>query len=148
MPSLTGRIRSPALRAFYRRWRLALIEGPGLPCIEAFDAGDLAPMSFAAAIEPDGFRFIRFGGQLTNWLGRSLEGLLVRDEAAEGFGSLAAAYRSCRDHQTPTYESMRYDFGGGETMAFERVVVPFFDGRQAVSHLGGAVMIEDTDLTG
>jgi len=133
---------------FYRQWRVALIDRPGLPRIDAFDAGDLAPMSFAAAVEPEGFRFIRFGERLSGWLGESLEGRLMREDAPEGFGSLAAAYRACHEHQTPTYESMHYDFGGGETMSFERVVVPFFDDRQAVSHLGGAVMIEDTDLAG
>ena len=148
MPSLTGRIKNPALRSFYRRWRAALIEGPGLPCIAAFDAGDLAPMSFAVAVESGGFRFIRFGERLTGWLGESLDGRLIGDDVPERFGSLAAAYCACRDHQAPTYEFMRYDFGGGETMAFERVVVPFFDDKQTVSHLGGAVMIEDTDVAG
>jgi hypothetical protein len=133
---------------FYRRWRAALIEGPGLPSVDAFDAGELAPMSFVAAVETDAFRFIRFGARLADWLDESLEGRLVRDDALERFGSLAAAYRVCLERQTPTYESMRYDFGEGETLSFERVVVPFFDEKQTVSHLGGAVIIEDTDVTG
>jgi hypothetical protein len=148
MPNLSGRIRSPELRQFYALWRAALIEGPALPRIDTFDGGALAPMCFVAAVEPGGFRFIRFGSRLTGWLGESLEGRLVGDDAPERFGSLAAAYRACREHQTPTYESMRFDFGGGETVSFERVVVPFFAADQSVSHLGGAAMIEDTDVTG
>lgn len=148
MPDFAGRIQNPNLRAFYRQWRAALIDSPGLPSVDTFDAGELAPMSFVAAVEGDGFRFIRFGERLSDWLGGSLEGRLVRDDAPEGFGSLAAAYRACREHQTPTCEAMRYDFGGGETMSFERVIVPLFDAQKTVSHLAGAVMIEDTDLTG
>ena len=148
MPSLAGRIQSPALRAFYRRWRSVLIDGPALPRIETFDPGEFAPMSFVAAVEANGFRFTHFGARLADWLGNSLEGQLIGDNASERFGSLAAAYRACLEHQTPTYEAMHYDFGGGETVSFERVVVPLFDENQTVSHLGGAVMIEDTDVTG
>jgi len=144
MPSLSGRIRNPDLRRFYQIWRVTLIEGLALPRVDTFDPRELEPMSFVAAIEGDGFRFIRFGARLVEWLGESLEGRLVRDDAPQGFGSLAAAYRACADHQTPTCESMRYDFGGGESVSFERVVVPLFDDKQTVSHLGGAVMIEDT----
>jgi hypothetical protein len=111
-----------------------------------FDAGDLAPMSFVAAVEPHGYRFVFFGGRLADWLGDSLQGRVVRDDALERFGSLKAAYRNCVEQQVPAYESVRFDFGGGDTVSFERVVVPLFDGSQNVSHVGGAVMIEDTDV--
>lgn len=145
-PTLAERIKSPALRTFYRRWRESLIDGNGLPCIDSFDPGDLAPMSFTAAVEPHGFRFVFFGDRLAAWLGESLKGRLVRDDALERFGSLKAAYRSCVEHQLPAYESVRFDFGGGDTVSFERVVVPLFDASETVSHVGGAVMIEDTDV--
>ena len=145
--NFADRIKSPSLRAFYRRWRNVLIDGDGLPSMEAFDPGDLAAMSFVAAVEPDGFRFVSFGDRLTDWLGQSLQGRLVRDDALERFGSLKAAYRNCVE-QHPAYESVHFDFGGGDTVSLERVVVPLFDAGQGVSHVGGAVMIEDTDVVG
>ena len=146
--TLADRIRNPALRTFYRRWRDILINGNGLPNIGMFDPGDLAAMSFVAAVEPHAFRFTFFGGRLAAWLGESLEGRLVPDDALERFGSLKATYRSCVEQQVPAYDSVHFDFGGGDTMSFERVVVPLFDAGQIVSHVGGAVMIEDTDVVG
>jgi hypothetical protein len=146
--TLAERIRNPALRTFYLRWREVLIDGDGLPDVDTFDPGDLAPMSFTAAVEPHGFRFVVFGERLAAWLGHSLKGQLVRDDALERFGSLKAAYRSCVEHQVPAYESAQFDFGGGDTVSFERVVVPLFGGGQTVSHVAGAVMIEDNDVVG
>lgn len=146
--NFADRIKSPALRAFYRRWRNVLIDGDGLPNVAVFDPGDLAPMSFTAAVEPHGFRFVFFGDRLAAWLGESLEGRLLQDDAPERFGSLKAAYRSCVEQQVPAYESVHFDFGGGDTVSVERIVVPLFDASQGVSHVGGAVMIEDTDVVG
>lgn len=145
-PTFSERIRSPALRTFYGRWREALVDGEGLPGIDTFDPGDLAPMSFTAAVEPHGFRFVCFGDRLAAWLGESLKGRIVRDDALERFGSLKAAYRSCVEQHLPAYDSVHFDFGGGDTVSFERVVVPLFDASQTVSHVGGAVMIEDNDV--
>jgi len=147
-PTLAERIKNPALRTFYRRWREILVGGEGLPSIGTFDPGDLAPMSFTAAVEPDGFRFVFFGDRLAAWLGESLEGRLIPDDTPERFGSLKAAYRSCVEHQLPAYESVQFNFGGGDSVSFERVVVPLFDAGQAVSHVGGAVIIEDNDVVG
>lgn len=144
--NLNNRINNPSLRAFYRRWREALINGDGLPNIDTFDVGDLTPVSFTAAVEPGGFRFVRFGERLADWLGESLQGRLMRDDTLERFGSLKAAYRNCVEQQVPAYESVHFDFGGGDTVSLERVVVPLFDAKQGVSHVGGAVMIEDMDV--
>ena len=144
--NLNNRINNTSLRAFYRRWREALINGDGLPNIDTFDAGDLAPVSFTAAVESGGFRFVRFGERLADWLGESLQGRLMRDDTLERFGSLKAAYRNCVEQQVPAYESVHFDFGGGDTVSIERVVVPLFDAKQGVSHVGGAVMIEDMDV--
>lgn len=146
--NFADRIKSPALRAFYRRWREVLIDGGGLPNVDMFDPGDLAPMSFTAAVEPNGFRFVFFGERLAAWLGESLKGRLVSDDAPERFGSLKAAYRNCVERQVPAYESVHFDFGGGDTVSVERIVVPLFDASQGVSHVGGAVMIEDNDVVG
>jgi hypothetical protein len=41
---------------------------------------------------------------------------------------------------------VHFDFGGGDTVSLERVVVPLFDAKQGVSHVGGAVMIDDMDV--
>jgi hypothetical protein len=147
-PTLADRIRSPALRSFYRRWRHVLIDGDGLPTIDMFDPGDLAAMSFTAAVEPHGFRFVHFGERLAGWLGGSLKGRLVLDDALERFGSLKAAYRNCVEQQVPAYEWVHFDFGGGDTVSLERVVVPLFGPGQTVSHVAGAAMIEDTDVVG
>ncbi|MGN6570473.1 MAG: hypothetical protein ACTHLO_03555 [Pseudolabrys sp.] len=105
-------------------------------------------MSFVAAVEPHAFRFVYFGDRLAAWLGETLQGRVVRDDALERFGSLKAAYHNCVEQQVPACDRVHFDFGGGDTMSFERVVVPLFDAGQAVSHVGGAVMIEDTDVVG
>jgi hypothetical protein len=147
-PDFDNQIKSPALRAFYRRWRETLINGGGLPNIDTFDPGDLAAVSFTAAVEPGGFRFVRFGERLAGWLGESLHGRVMRDDTLERFGSLEAAYRNCVEEQVPAYEVVQFDFGGGDTVSFERLVVPLFDATQSVAYVGGAVMIEDMDVVG
>jgi len=105
-------------------------------------------VSFTAAVEPGGFRFVRFGERLAGWLGESLHGRVMRDDTLERFGSLEAAYRNCVEEQVPAYETVQFDFGGGDTVSFERLVVPLFDATQSVAYVGGAVMIEDMDVVG
>ena len=43
----------------------------------------------------------------------------------------------------PCYEHLRFDFGDGDGVAFERLLVPFSSGGKRVTHVVGLVVYSD-----
>jgi CheY-like chemotaxis protein len=152
---LLRRLRSPALCAAYLAWRAAHDGGrpPRLPDLEWGGLPE-ADNAFTVAVEPDGdkfgFRFLRVGRALTERLGRPLDGTLAFGEEAGGsgddvLGSLESAYRRCARAFSPSYEYARYDFGDGEPVVFERLVLPASDDGTRVTHLVGIALFTDAE---
>lgn len=150
---LLRRIRSPALCAAYLVWRTARDGGrpPRLPDLEWGDLPE-ADNAFTVAVEADGnqpaFRFLRVGRALTGRLGRPLDGTLAFEQPAfeqdnAVLGSLESAYRRCARTLSPSYEYARYDFGDGQPMVFERLILPASDDGHEVTHLVGIALFAD-----
>jgi hypothetical protein len=62
------------------------------------------------------------------------------DPDDEVLGSLAGAYRRCERTSAPSYEYAKYDFGDGDPVLFERLVLPASDDGERVSHLVGIAL--------
>jgi PAS domain S-box-containing protein len=131
------KLKSEILCALYDAW--ASLRGPGgqLPNFARFDQA----------------RFEASGGLIIAQIGRdgSLEFLALRPALVERLGGnldpsdfasgesdrMAEAYRRCARSAEPCYEHARFDFGDGEPVTFERLLVPFSSGGARVTHLAG-----------
>jgi hypothetical protein len=51
--------------------------------------------------------------------------------------SLVEAYRRCAKSARPSYEHVMFDFGDGDSVTFERLLVPYSDTGLGVTHLVG-----------
>ncbi len=134
------RIKSPALRSLYLRWRADLFDRPGLPGTATFDFGELAAHSFMAAVEGESFTFVSVGRALIERLGRSPVGETFANDATELFGSLKATYRLCVEREAPCYEYLRHADIDAGPMLFERLTLPFFGAQGVVTHVGGVAL--------
>jgi CheY-like chemotaxis protein len=148
---LLRRLRSPILCAAYLAWRAAHNGGrpPRLPDLGWGGGMPGSRHSFTVAVEPEGdqlaFRYLRVGSALEARLGRELTG--TRTASARGgahddelLGSLEGSYRRCARMLGPSYEYGNYDFGDGEPVTFERIILPLSDDGQRVTHLLGMAL--------
>lgn len=154
---LIRRLRSPELLAAYLFWRAAR-NGDRPPRLPDLNWGGLpqAANAFTAAIEPSGnkvdFRFLHVGAALETRLGRKLGGTLTSEldspaQDDEVLGSLQGAYRRCARTQSPTYEYASYDFGDGEPVMFERLILPVSDDGAHLTHLVGIALFNEDART-
>ncbi len=87
-----------------------------------------------ADISPDGnVRFTSVGRALVERLGVKPDD---SSSLAAGEG-LAEAYRRCASDRQPCYEHLRFDFGDGDPVTFERLLLPFSRGGRRASHVAG-----------
>ena len=131
-------LKNDVICAFYDQW--ARLRGPNgdLPRLAAFDWSKFARTGALtiAAIGPDEeVRFVEVGHGLTEGLDRPLrEGVVVGGET-EG---LDETYRRCARKAEPTHEFLRFDFGDGDPLTFERLLAPFCtNGGQTATHVVG-----------
>ena len=91
-----------------------------------------------AAIGPgEEVHFIEFGRGLTEELGRSLTAVGGETEGMD------EAYRRCARKAEPTHEFLRFDFGDGDPLTFERLLAPFCaNGGQKTTHVVGIAIID------
>jgi hypothetical protein len=67
-------------------------------------------------------RIVRVGRALLERLGHSLAGEEVEGQELNG---MREAYARCARKASPCHEYLRFDFGAGDTLGFERLLVPF-----------------------
>ena len=121
------------------------LRGPAgdLPRLAGFDWSKFAStgaLTFAAIGPDDQVRFIEVGRGLAEELGRPLsEGVVVGGDT-EGMDE---AYRRCARKAEPTHEFLRFDFGDGEPLTFERLLAPFCaNGGQTATHVVGIAIFD------
>ncbi len=143
------KLQNPGLCASYLAWRAAR-DGDRLPRLADLEPALLpeANNAFTVAVDecagPITFRFLRFGPTLAARLGRTLAATpgsgQKEDVGDQALASLDGAYRRCTRTQTPSYEHARCDFGDGEPVTFERLLLPLSEDGRTVTHLTGIVM--------
>jgi PAS domain S-box-containing protein len=154
---LIRRLRSPELLAAYLFWRAAR-NGGRPPRLPDLNWGGLpqAANAFTVALEPAGnsvnFRFLHVGAALEARLGRKLGGSLTSEigwpaQDDEVVGSLEGAYRRCARTQSPSYEYASFDFGDGDPVMFERLILPVSDDGEHLTHLVGIALFNENAQT-
>ncbi len=138
------RLQNEMIHSLYDTWSRQRGDRGSLPKLAGFDWTRFAATGALtiAKIAVDGaVSFVQVGRTLTERLGEPLAGHL--DENDVNSASLTTAYRRCAQSGEPCHELMRMDFGDGEPVTFERLLVPFaaIPGRQ-VTHVAGIVVIE------
>ena len=90
------------------------------------------------------FRFLKVGRALIARLGMEATHVTAEfrpDPNDEMLGSLTGAHRRCVRTSSPSYEYARYDFGEGDPVLFERLILPVSDGGERVTHLVGLALL-------
>jgi hypothetical protein len=93
-----------------------------LPQLAHFDWSKFAAtgaMTLASISPNGGVRFAEIGHALAAELGAR-----EAPEALDG-EDVARAYRRCAEKAEPCHEHLRFDFGDGDPLTFERLLVPF-----------------------
>ncbi len=131
------KLKSQLLIAFYDQWVRQLGAKGELPRYRSFRRASFeASGALTIAAIGSGFnvQFIEVGRALLDRLGRALDN---KDMTDEDPNSLVEAYRRCAKSARPSYEHVMFDFGDGESVNFERLLVPFSDTGVGVTHLVG-----------
>ncbi len=146
---LLARLRTPSLRALFLLWCAArqgdVPPPPGSLDPDPFGVGG---NSFVVEVDPAKspaeMRYIRVGAALTARLGRSLIGEVIVEDLGgdEPLGSLTAVYSRCARQRMPVYQMARYDFGDGEPVSFERLVLPLSADGSAITQLVGVALFD------
>ncbi len=140
------RLKSEILRAFYDSWASLRGAAGQLPDLAHFDRQgfDSAGGMVIVEISRNGsVHLVEAGRALTGRLGRS-----VQDDDFEGVDptSMAEAYRRCARTSQPYYEHARFNFGDGDPVEFEHLLLPFSRTGRRVTHLAGfAVFTGETN---
>ena len=131
------KLKSQILINFYDQWVRQLGAKGDLPKYRSFDRAPFeASGALTIATVGPGFdiNFVEVGRALLDRLGRALDN---KDMANEDPNSLIEAYRQCAKSARPCYEHAMFDFGDGESVTFERLLVPYSDTGHGVTHLVG-----------
>ncbi len=143
------RLQSSTLIALYDHWAQHLGAHGVLPKYHHFDRTFFAAdgtMTIASIDAQGDVHFLEVGHALIERLGRSIDN---DDISSADPDSLAEAYRRCAKTGRPCYEHLRFDFGDGEAVNFERLLVPYSEDGARVTHLAGiAVFSGDTSSRG
>ncbi|CAH2604866.1 Histidine kinase [Rhodovastum atsumiense] len=154
------RLRSAALRRAYERWKglrhppqllphadVVLADMAGLPA-SAFVVSVSEQSSVPGDSVAFGFRYVHFGRDLAERLGRSLAGESVDGAEPNVLGPLDAAYRRCVVNRVPSYDYARYAMDEGPCVLFERLLMPLAGGDGRITHLLGIVLFTELPATG
>jgi PAS domain S-box-containing protein len=141
---LRQKLKSNILIALYDQWKGQADRSDELPEFKFFDRGPFnghGGLTVASISSDDTLHFIQIGQALQERLGRPIQD----NGNGEDESSLLAAYRRCAKTSRPSYEHLRFDFGDGDTVDFERLLLPYTEDGTRVSHLVGiAVFSGDT----
>ena len=114
-------LKSDAMRALYDQW--SRLRGPcgEIPQLAHFDWSKFAAtgaLTLASFFPNGGVRFAEIGRALVDELDAHNPHALEGEE-------LTRVYRRCADKAEPCHEYLRFDFGDGDPLTFERLLVPF-----------------------
>lgn len=129
--------------ALYDTWARQRGSTGSLPQLAQFDWSKFASTGALtiAKIEDDGqVRFVEVGRMLVGELGRPLTD---QDLGGEDGAGMAEVYRQCARKGEPSHEYLRFDFGDGQPLTFERLLVPFSaGGGSIVTHVVGIALYD------
>ena len=137
-------LRSEPLRAVYAAWQARRRFG-GLPQPDDIDLDTLPAAEHLALAEvesgtsPPCFRLVRVGRDLAARLGRPLVGERLgdatADQALDPMPGTVWAYRHALASGAPSYEFATFNFGDGQPLLFERLLLPIGRGGHATQLL-------------
>jgi PAS domain S-box-containing protein len=133
------KLRSDNLLKLYDTWASLRGFDGNLPRLKSFDRGSFANSGVLTIAEVDGdeaIRFVEVGRSLTERLGRPVNGGDFESDDPE---SLKEAYRRCGRTKAPCYQHIKFNFGGGDVVCFERLLLPFSRGERG-THIVGLVV--------
>jgi PAS domain S-box-containing protein len=134
------KLKSDVMRAFYDQW--SRLRGPNgeLPKLAHFDWRKFAAtgaLTLASILADGELRFVEIGRALTAEFKRAQSAGGLEGEA------LVEAYRRCAEKADACHEYLRFDFGDGDPLAFERLLVPFSaTGVGKTTHVAGLVLFD------
>ena len=131
------RLKNPMLVKLYDQWYGQLGAKGELPQYRSFERSAFeasGALTIATAGEDLKVRFLEVGRALLDRLGRSLND---DDMIDEDTNSLVEAYHRCAKSAKPLYEHVTFDFGDGDSITFERLLVPYADTGSGVTHMVG-----------
>ncbi len=131
------KLKSAMLRDFYDAW--ASLRGPRdqVPIFARFDRERFSAggcLTIAECAPNGSVKLIEVGKALSERMGRAAaDGDLMSEDPV----SVAEAYRRCSHSGKPCYEQLRFDFGDGDPVTFERLLMPFSQGGRRITHVVG-----------
>lgn len=141
-----SKLKDEALTEFYDAWEGMRNPASGLADFALFDRGRFAAAGELCVVEigPDGgIGHIEASGPIIAQLDRALKE--VEPGLAEADG-LVQAYRRCAATAQPCYESLRFDFGRGDTVSFEKLLLPYSANGMRVTHIVGIAVFQGENL--
>ena len=140
---LRRRLHSDIVCSLYDCWARQRDATGGLPPLAGIDwslFGATGFLTIAAIGEGDEIRFPQVGHALIRELGRPLN---AQDLTGLDEQSLRGMYRTCAERGEPVHQYLQFDFGDGNPLTFEQLLVPFGmapDG--PVSHVASVAIIQ------
>jgi PAS domain S-box-containing protein len=140
------KIKSETICTLYDLWTRQRGSFAALPKLSDFDWAHFSAsgaLTIASIDAVNGLRFVQIGRALVERIGRPLQN---QDGDAESVVSLEKIYQRCALSGEPCHELLRFDFGDGDPMSFERLLVPFSSagGRVATHVIGLSVFKGET----
>jgi PAS domain S-box-containing protein len=137
------RLKNAIVCTLYDTWARQRHLG-GLPKLDGFHWSQFAAtgaLTIAEIGSNGDVRFLQVGRALIERLGSRVDE--IQAWAEEDTNTLAEVYRRCAEAGEPCHEFMRINFGDGDPLTFERLLVPFSAtaGRRP-SHVAGIVVFE------
>lgn len=137
-------VKSDLLKRFFDAWAASERRRNQLPSLVHFD---LAPFRSTGALNlvevgSDGVRFIEIGHAVVEQLGRELTPSELADDDPESF---AESYRRCAQTMTACHEIASFDFGDGEPLTFERLLLPFVADETSADLKVASMVVFSTD---
>lgn len=144
---LASRIRHPSIMKLYESW-IRLRSGDMLPSVAALSpersaARDNVFIAEIVQASPFAVRRIFVGQALADRLTNHPEGLLVAAEDDKAFAKMETAYRHCMRRREPSYEYARLQLSEGDTVEFERLLLPCEEPGESTHHLVGIVFFSN-----
>jgi PAS domain S-box-containing protein len=140
------KLKSEALIALYDAWEGTRDPASGLADFARFDRGRFAAAGelCVAEIGPDGgISYIEASEPVSAQINRALrEGEPGLAEA----GGLVQAFRRCGASAQPCHESLRFDFGAGDEVSFEKLLLPYSANGVRVTHIVGIALFHGENL--
>ncbi len=133
-PAIRTKIKHSALRKLYDSWTEQRSGLNKSPMYSAFDRSQIhLNGSRLTIVEVDQTHTIRVSEPE-----RALAELELTnggDTVADNFTTMADAYVTCARESKPRYEESSFNFGEGDAVTFERLLVPYLDDSRRITHV-------------